>query len=98
MVKPDLCAPGVEVSGFGRLDAPAAFTGTSVSAAVTAGGAALIIEWGLSQDPALLFSTTDIKNILIRGAVREPGQEYPNREWGYGKLNIYRSFIIFINR
>ncbi len=98
MVKPDLCAPGVEVSGFGRLDVPAAFTGTSVSAAVTAGGAALIIEWGLSQDPALLFSTTDIKNILIRGAVREPGQEYPNREWGYGKLNIYRSFIIFINR
>jgi subtilisin family serine protease len=97
-VKPDLCAPGVEVSGFGKFDTASAFTGTSAAAAVTAGGAALIIEWGLSQNPAFLFSTTDIKNILIRGAVREPGQEYPNREWGYGKLNIYQSFIVFINR
>ena len=65
---------------------------------IVAGGAALIIQWGLSQNPAFLFSTTDIKNILIRGALRDNGQDYPNREWGYGKLNIYRSFIAFINR
>lgn len=98
MVKPDLCAPGVQVSGFGAADYLSSFTGTSAAAAVTAGGAALIIQWGLSQNPAFLFSTTDIKNILIRGALRDNGQDYPNREWGYGKLNIYRSFIAFINR
>ncbi|MGI6006276.1 MAG: S8 family peptidase [Ruminococcus sp.] len=98
MVKPDLCAPGVDVSGFGPQDYISGFTGTSSAAAITAGGAALIIEWGLSQNPSFLFSTTDIKNILIRGAVRDPGRDYPNREWGYGKLNIYQSFIAFINR
>lgn len=97
-IKPDITAPGVEVSAFTLFDKPTTVSGTSAAAAITAGGAALIIEWGLRQNRTFLFTTTDIKNLLIRGAARDPGREYPNQEWGYGRLNIYQSFTSFINR
>ena len=29
---------------------------------------------------------------MIRGAEKEEGISYPNKEWGYGKLNIYEVF------
>ena len=32
------------------------------------------------------------KKYLIRGAQRDSNIEYPNKEWGYGKLNIYEVF------
>ena len=33
-----------------------------------------------------------IQSILILGAVRAPGKEFPNREWGYGQLNLFNTF------
>ena len=45
-VKPDLCAPGVKVSGPGIRDSYVQRDGTSVAAALTAGSCALLMEWG----------------------------------------------------
>ena len=53
------------------------------------------MEWGLKRSPFLLFNSAEIRDFLIRGTVRDPGIVYPNREWGYGKLNVYRSFTSF---
>lgn len=92
-VKPDFAAPGVEVYGplprnrFGRK------TGTSVSGAVTAGIAALVMEWGYVKENDLDVNTTRIKNYLIRGAHREDERIYPNREWGYGTVDLYETFL-----
>lgn len=92
-VKPDFAAPGVEVLGplprnrFGRK------TGTSVSGAVTAGIAALMMEWGYVKGNDLDVNTTRIKNYLIRGAAREEDRIYPNREWGYGAVDLYETFL-----
>ena len=33
-----------------------------------------------------------VKKFLIGGAVQDTNMDYPNREWGYGKLNIYEVF------
>ncbi len=33
-----------------------------------------------------------VKKFLIGGSVQDEGRIYPNREWGYGKLNIYEVF------
>jgi hypothetical protein len=33
-----------------------------------------------------------VKNTLIRGCRRDSGVAYPNREFGFGKLDVYRSF------
>ena len=34
-----------------------------------------------------------VKAFLIRGAKRNPALSYPNREWGYGALNLYETFL-----
>ena len=38
------------------------------------------------------LSTYEMKNLLIRGAARNQDLFYPNREWGYGQLNLYNTF------
>ena len=79
-VKPELCAP-ME-------------TGTSEAAAITAGAAALVLEWGILKENAPTMNSVEVKNLLIRGCDREENRTYPNVEWGYGRLNLYRSFLL----
>lgn len=92
-IKPDFAAPGVEVLGplpkgrFGRK------TGTSVSGAIVAGMAALMLEWGYVEKNDVEINTTRIKNYLIRGADRDANRSYPNQEWGYGTVNLYETFL-----
>ena len=93
-VKPDFAAPGVEVTtalaglagGYGEV------SGTSLAAAQTAGIAALLFEWAVIRGNEPYFSGNSVRNYLRRGAVREEDRQYPNREWGYGKVNIYHTF------
>lgn len=109
LVKPDLAAPGVEVqgpavsTGTGAAAAPASGsdalrftrrTGTSVAAAIAAGAAADILSWSITGENNPTATGLSVKSQLIRGADRNPSMSYPNREWGYGTLNLYRSFTI----
>ena len=71
---------------FGRM------TGTSVAAAHMAGAAALLLEWALVRDNREILTTGDAIAFFIRGASRKPGVVYPNREWGYGTLDVYQVF------
>lgn len=90
--KPDVAAPGVNVIGPSLEGGFVPFTGTSVSAAHTAGIAAMIFEWGLVKGNLPGMSTTEMKNLIIRGARRDLDIVYPNRDWGYGILDIYNVF------
>ena len=90
--KPDLTAPGVNITapksggGYGR------FTGTSFAAPFVTGSAALLMEWGIirGNDPFLFGDK--IKAYLRRGAQPLPGfEEYPNPEIGYGALCLGES-------
>ena len=76
--------------GFGRE------SGTSISAALTAGATALFVNWGLQSDPPRYFTNREIKSLLIRGATRSSNLLYPNREWGYGTLNLYQIFQVLL--
>ena len=95
-VKPEFCGPAVEVEGarIGPLMGYVKRTGTSGAAAITAGAAALVLEWGLLKGNAITMNSVEVKNLLIRGCEREWNRSYPNTEWGYGKLNVYRSFQV----
>lgn len=93
-VKPDFCAPGVDVSGAGTRNNYVEYTGTSAAAAITAGVAALCLEWGVLRGNAPAMNSVEVKNLLIRGCTREENVVYPNQEWGYGKLNAYNSFLV----
>lgn len=89
--KPDLAAPGVDVKGAlpgGRFTVR---SGSSAAAAITAGATALLMEWILYYTGSRGADTLQLKNLLILGARQRPGEEYPNREWGYGTLDLYRT-------
>ena len=98
-IKPDLAAPGVDVQGPALSDGPEpAFTrrsGSSIAAAITAGAVADIFSWGFTDKNDENITGVSVKSMLIRGAGRNPAFRYPNREWGYGTLNLYQSFLDF---
>jgi subtilisin family serine protease len=88
MIKPDVTAPGVNIYGplpknnFGYM------TGTSVAAAMVTGIAALFMQ----QYEDFYISGNSVRELLIRGAQRR-GEEYPNREWGYGVVDAFESLF-----
>ena len=92
MVTPHLAVPGVNVKvplvrgGFGTR------SGTSISAAQTAGIAALLFEWAIIRDNQPFFTGSSVKYYLQRGARREENMQYPNPEWGYGRVDLYHTF------
>lgn len=90
-IKPDLAAPGVNVYGPVLNSKYSSQSGTSASAAITAGAVALIVNWGMTSNNRL-YASSEITNFLIRGATRNPNILFPNREWGYGTLNAYNVF------
>ncbi|MBQ2901227.1 MAG: S8 family peptidase [Agathobacter sp.] len=93
-VKPEFCAPSVNVSGADLRGNYVEQTGTSAAAAISAGAAALALEWGILRGNAPTMNSVEVKNLLIRGCERESNRTYPNTEWGYGKLNVYRAFQV----
>jgi len=89
--KPDLVAPGVNVTGVYPIG-NGIMTGTSVSAAITAGACALMLQWGIVQQNDISLNTSRIKSFLIRGCRRDPDIQYPNSKWGFGKLDLFNTF------
>ena len=91
-VQPTITAPGVDI--FGPIGGKKYTTssGTSIAAAHTTGVAAMLLEWGILRGNANTIDTFEIKKYLIRGARRNIENTYPNKEWGYGILDIYRVF------
>lgn len=89
---PDLVAPGYQIGGF----YPTGYgymNGTSVATAITAGAAALLMQWGIVEGNDYGFCTPLIAAFLIRGCTRIESREYPNSQWGYGMLNLLQSFF-----
>jgi subtilisin family serine protease len=91
-IKPEIAAPGVNVIGPTLDQGFAEFTGTSISAAHTSGVAALMLQWGNVNGNLPDMNSIIIKKLAIRGARRDVNTIYPNRDWGYGILDIYNVF------
>lgn len=87
IIKPDFAAPGVNVSSV-----TGAVSGTGASAALTAGAVLQFMQWAVIERNRPLVNGIEIKNYLIRGTRREEGLNWPNREQGFGKVDIYETF------
>lgn len=92
VIKPEIAAPGVNIYGPSIAGGFTRRSGTSVATAHVTGAAALLLEWAIVRGNEQFFSGYLVKNYLIRGAQQDPSLNYPNREWGYGTLNLYNSF------
>ena len=91
LVKPDFAAPGVDVTGAGLNGRFVKRSGSSIAAGITAGASALIMEWLKKQPQIRGVTTSQVTNIILFGVNQGTLPEYPNREWGYGTMDIYQS-------
>ena len=91
-IKPDITAPGVSLTAPGPQKSFIGFTGSSAAAALTAGAAALLMEWRMKRGRGSYLTAYETKIYFIRGAGRQAGILYPSREWGYGTLDLYQTF------
>lgn len=86
-IQPDLAAPGVGISTALGTD-----SGSSLAAAMTAGASAQFMQWAVVEKNYLLANTESLRNYLVRGADRDRSLSYPNKAWGYGRLNLAGTF------
>lgn len=90
-IRPDFAAPGVNLSvRSGRQ------TGSSLAAAIASGAVAQFMQWAIVEGNDVSVESREIRNYFIRGASRTYDLVYPNREWGYGRLNMVGTFDALI--
>lgn len=88
-VKPDLVAPGVNITSASPGGGYTVRSGTSMATPFVTGAAAMLMQWGIvnGRDPYLYGEK--IKAYLIRGARKLPSTlPYPNPIFGYGALCV----------
>ena len=94
-IRPDLVAPGVEITTTAAGGGYVSVSGTSFATPFVTGSAALLMQWGIvnGNDPYLYGEK--VKAYLRRGARRLPGFEYwPNNVAGYGALCVKDSLPV----
>ncbi len=79
IVKPDFAAPSNGSTG--------------ISAAISAGATALLLQWGIVKGNSLNMNTLSIRSYLIQGAVPiDANMAVPNNVWGFGAVNLFNTF------
>lgn len=100
-IKPDFVAPAQNVDTLlarGSTPLLVEKSGTSLAAALTAGAAALLLEWGFVRGNQQKINTEIIRQLFVRGAKQVFDLSYPNPSWGYGLLNVLGTFELLRNR
>lgn len=95
IINPDLAAPGVNLPCPDLNHGLTTITGSSAAAAFTTGITAMLLDWGIVRNNYPGLNSVSIKKFLMRGAKRVNNLQYPNRDWGYGIIDIYDVFNIF---
>jgi hypothetical protein len=67
-------------------------SGTSVASAIVAGACALMLQWGIVNGNDITLNTYRMRALLISGCEHDAGVVYPSFQWGYGRVNLYRTF------
>ncbi|PXV93350.1 subtilase family protein [Lachnotalea glycerini] len=89
LVKPDLVAPGVDITSTAVNGGYGVYSGTSMATPFVTGSCAMLMEWGIVNGNDLFLYGEKVKAYLIKGAKPLPGfKEYPNPQVGWGALCV----------
>ncbi len=90
--KPDLVAPGVDITSASPGGGYSVRSGTSMATPFVTGAVAMLMQWGIiNQNDPYLYGEK-VKAYLIKGARELPGfSTWPNQQAGYGALCVYNS-------
>lgn len=92
LIVPDVAAPGYDIPCAVRNMQYGRLTGTGAAAAHATGIMAMIFEWAVPRGLYTSISGNDISRLIIRGANRSLKIAYPNKIWGYGKIDVNSVF------
>ncbi|MBM7834016.1 S8 family peptidase [Clostridium sardiniense] len=91
-IKPDIAAGGINAVVLSPGGGTKVASGSSIAGGVVAGCCAQLLQWGIvdRNDPTMY--SVKMKTYLTRGAGKREGDVYPNREWGYGTIDMQGVF------
>lgn len=87
-IKPTIAAGGVNASVIRLNNQVGTATGSSVAMSIVAGICALILEWAIVRGNDPNIRVQGVISYIIRGARTRAGDTYPNKQWGYGMIDM----------
>ncbi|GAA0117541.1 S8 family peptidase [Clostridium senegalense] len=94
MPNPDLATIGSNVLTVDPLKQVVTMSGSSAATSIIAGACALLLQWGIVNGNDTTMYSTKVKSYLIYGAYKNPIYKFPNRDIGYGALDLLGIFNI----
>ena len=93
-VNPDIATMGMNILTTKPSGGVTTMSGSSAADAIVAGVCALLLEWGIVKGNDVTMYSKKMRSYLIYGANRSESYKFPNRELGYGQLNLLGTFNI----
>lgn len=93
-IKPDIATAGMNVLAISKSGKMEGVSGSSVAAAIISGMCVLILQWAIINKNKENIYASQVKSYLMYGADRSSGGPYPNVSFGYGKVNILKTFEV----
>lgn len=94
VINPDITTVGIDILTTQVGGGITTISGSSAATAIVTGASALLLQWGIVDRNDTTMYSTKVKSYIIYGADRQEGYKYPNRETGYGYLNLQKTFNI----